>query len=88
MLTPRPRPEISPAPRPKQELYRSSCLGEPNSAAAHELLHTHYTDRAAATQPAYSATQRENAPEPACVAAALHAESAKDPGPQGWRTQR
>jgi hypothetical protein len=28
-----------------QELYKTFLRGEPNSAEAHHLLHTHYTDR-------------------------------------------
>lgn len=33
-------------------------LGEPNGPLAHELLHTHYTDRSRSSLPAYSTFER------------------------------
>lgn len=54
-----------------QELYKTFLQGEPNSAEAHHLLHTHYTDRTSEVLPA-SLTTSITAPLPHLV----------PPGPQ------
>jgi hypothetical protein len=64
-----------------QELYKH-YLGGPGEHRAHELLHTTYTNRVAATQPAYTPGQRQAAPLPEEVAAAKAATSII-PGPDG-----